>query len=171
MRPLQQRVSALPQWNGCHRLLPGAAVAAPPIVPSRMLTATITPIRRDGQSRHGWHYQLLGVMSISLYCCSSEPHPGSRLARTPALPLTRQPTMPTAGRLAGKWSPPDLGPEPLLSCPAVQGLVRFQDQTESGDPLSASRARRAKSQRRPTSGGTQLRQAAVKPGQVPTERH
>ena len=61
--------------------------------------------------------------------------------------------------------------EALPSCPAFQDVVRFQDQTESGDPLSASRARRAKSQRRPTSGGTQLRQAAVKPGQVPTERH
>ena len=108
MRPLQQRVSALPQWIGCRRLLPGAAVATPPIVPSRMLTATITPIRRDGQSGHGWLYHLLGAMSISLYCCGNASRQGSRLARTPALPLTRQPAMPTAGPFAGNWSPSDL---------------------------------------------------------------
>src|SRR6516225_2648836 len=32
--------------SGCRQLLPGTAVAAPPIVPSRTLTATITPIHR-----------------------------------------------------------------------------------------------------------------------------
>ena len=34
-----------------------------------------------------------------------------------------------------------------------------------------ARKSQTKSQRRPTSGDTQLRQATVKPGQVPTERH
>jgi hypothetical protein len=36
---------------------------------------------------------------------------------------------------------------------------------------ASPRKSQTKSQRRPTSGDTQLRQATVKPGQVPTERH
>ena len=57
------------------------------------------------------------------------------------------------------------------SCPAVPGVVRFQHQTESTDRLSASPARKShsKSQRRPVSGDTQLRQATVEAGQVPSE--
>ena len=56
-------------------------------------------------------------MSISLYCCSSESHQESRLARTPALPLTRRPTMTAAGRFSGKWSGcPTCGLSPY--CPA-----------------------------------------------------
>ena len=39
-----------------------------------------------------------------------------------------------------------------------------------GRPASPRKSQ-TKSQRRPTSGDTQLRQATVKPGQVPTERH
>src|SRR5262249_25055287 len=38
-------------------------------------------------------------------------------------------------------------------------------------PIHPPRKSQTKSQRRPTSGDTQLRQATVKPGQVPTERH
>ena len=58
-------------------------------------------------------------MSISLYCCSAESHQESRLARTPALPLTRQPTMTAAGRFAGKWSGcPTCGLSPY--CPALR---------------------------------------------------
>ena len=57
------------------------------------------------------------------------------------------------------------------SCPAGPGVVRFQHQTESTDRLSASPARKShsKSQRRPVSGGTQLPQATVEAGQVPSE--
>ena len=67
----------------------------------------------------GRNYHLLGVMSISLYCCSSESPQESRLARTPALPLTRQPTMTAAGRFAGKWSGcPTCGLSPY--CPALR---------------------------------------------------
>jgi len=56
-------------------------------------------------------------MSISLYCCSAESHQESRLARTPALPLTRRPTMTAAGRFSGKWSGcPTCGLSPY--CPA-----------------------------------------------------
>jgi hypothetical protein len=40
-----------------------------------------------------------------------------------------------------------------------------------GRPASPARKSQTKSQRRPTSGDTQRRQATVEPGQVPAERH
>ena len=60
----------------------------------------------------------------------------------------------------------------LPSCPAARGVVRFQDQTESSDPRQRLPRRKSqtKSQRRPVPGDTQLRQATVEPGQVPTNR-
>jgi hypothetical protein len=70
-----------------------------------------------------------------------------------------------------KWSSPKLGPGPTILPPAVRGVVRFHDQTESSDPLPASLARKShsKSQRGAASGGISRRGATVCAVQVLSE--
>ena len=141
------------------------------MVPSRMLTATITPIRRDSQSRHGWHYHLLGFMSISLYRCSSESHQGSRLARTPAPLLTRAgdahggPVLQATGRRPTCVRSPTVPPCCPGPCP-----IPGPDGEQHSAVCVPARKSHSRSQGRPALGDTQLRRAIVEAGQVPGER-
>jgi hypothetical protein len=65
--------------------------------------------------------------------------------------------------VCGQVVSPKLGPGPHYPAPAHQGVVRFQDQTESSDPLPAPPARKShsKSQRGPASGDINRRRATV----------